>query len=73
MSQDFDQRITYIISDGLGKQVIQAKAFTTGLSHYVFDWETDNHLSYVVRLAPPERKMELKQGCYWQSKEMHDE
>ena len=68
MSQDFDQRIIHIISDGLGKQVIKAQAFTTGLSHYVFDVETDDHLSYVVRLAPPERRLELKQGLYWQAK-----
>ncbi len=56
-----------IVETKLNKRVIALQRFTTGLSHYVFDVAADDHVSYVIRIARPERNAQLKRGLYWQA------
>lgn len=65
MTEVFSSCIERIIQDNLGQTAIKIERFSNGLSHHVFDVETQDYAQYVVRLTLPERRAELAQGLYW--------
>jgi Ser/Thr protein kinase RdoA (MazF antagonist) len=54
-----------IVNEELGEKASSVRRFLTGLSHFVYDVSTDSGLSYVVRIARPERTTEFESGIFW--------
>lgn len=65
MLPDLSGSVERIVQASTGRKANRVERFALGLSHYVFDVETEDGLAYVVRLARPERRAELERGLYW--------
>lgn len=67
-SSQAEKYVRNIIKEKFGTNITTLRRFPTGLSHFVYDVVTEDNFPCVVRLARPERRAELEQGIYWQTR-----